>query len=116
MVAEPNIDYQQAIFSFTDGVENTSTWKHYVAQGLLGAFYGDLDPLYSALAAVTDAAMEKVTLTFTGTDPTKAGAAGIYDVVEDKAKLLFQASDNSTVVVEVPAPKASMFLPDERST
>lgn len=114
-MAAPAIDYQKGIFTFTDGMENTSAISHYVYQGLLGAFYGDLDPLYEAMQAASDAALEKLTLTFTGADPTESGAEGVYDIIEDKATLLFQASDNSTVKYDIPAPKAGFFAADEKT-
>jgi len=104
----------KASFVFTDGLENTATNSHYVKQGaVIRTSFTDLDPLWEAMQANSDCAMEKLTLSTVGVDPTESGAAGVYDSSEDKATMLFQAADGSTIPFDIAGPKASMFLADE---
>jgi len=78
-----------------------------------------LDPSGGAVAAVR-AAIQAITKALssraeTGTQAGAAGASvagtGNYCNVEDRAVLTFRADDNSTYNYELPAPKATIFLP-----
>jgi hypothetical protein len=78
-----------------------------------------LDPSGGAVAAIR-AAIQAITKAVssraeTGTQAGPAGAtvagAGSYRNSEDKAVLTFRGDDNSTYNFELPAPKATIFLP-----
>lgn len=113
-MAQPTVDRARVTFLVYDLYDNEGSVSHDVDTD---SAYSDvaLGNLYDKFVACTDGAVEGMTLSLLGRDPSVAGAAGAYDDIEDVAELHFQAGDGSTVTFSIPCPKAAIFTPDERT-
>jgi|SRR5579872_5246977 len=69
-----------------------------------------INAMRAAVQAVTKALSPRAELgTESGASGTSTAGTGPFSAVEDRAVMTFRAADNSTINMEIPAPKALMF-------
>lgn len=101
----------QVTLTFRDSEGNHGVLRNYTGLGPDDVFW---DTFTADAAAISNAGLQRAFYNRNIPVQTLATSAP-YDDAEDKAVLEFSCTDASTLRVEVPGPKTSMFLADKET-